>query len=95
MSEMEEINSKDFSDLKSKVDKIYYALMPNELLDSGGLIGEMKSFRVELKECKEEIQTIKSKNIKFEIYQKIMWSGLGTTAGLIAAYLLEILALKK
>ena len=92
MEEM--IKSKEFQDLKNKVDKIYFALMPNELLQTGGLVSDMKGFKKEIEGIKQDIHSLKEKNIKLTIYQTIMWTAGGAIIGLIAAYILQILGSK-
>jgi hypothetical protein len=91
---MAEISEKDFNDLKQTVDKIYYAVVGNELLKDGGMIGQLGVIVVRIDKHEERLDALEKKNIKLSIYQKIMWGGLGTAAGVLFAFLLEVFSKK-
>jgi len=75
---VQQIDSRDFDDVKQKVDKIYYAMVGGEINNDGGIVGQLKELKKRISEQDKEIQGLKDRNIKFDIYQRIMWTGIGS-----------------
>jgi hypothetical protein len=72
----------DMKDMKGKVDKMYFALMGNELARDGGLVG-----RIEKVEA--TVEKLEKAALKFAIHQRIMWSCLGAAAGIVFTYIVQ------
>lgn len=77
----------DITNMKGKVDKMFYALMGNEIGKDGGLVGRIEDLETITDEHGKSIQELKEKDIKIEVYQKVMW----TSIGFAAAALFEVL----
>ena len=74
--EMKQVH-KDLKEMTGKVDKMFYALMGNELAKDGGLVGRIEKLEKRIDNNELDIESIQKKNVGFEIYQKIMWTALG------------------
>lgn len=81
----------DLHDVKGKVDKMYHALMGNELLEDGGIIGRIKALEVKQKQFEKDLEEEKNKNIKLDIYQKLLWGAAGVTATGIIGYIIQVI----
>lgn len=79
------------SEMQEKVDKMYFALMGNELARDGGLVGRIEELEETDKNILKELQELKGKNIGFEIYQKIMWSMVGGVVALVFSYVVNLM----
>src|ERR1035437_6213882 len=101
---MEDINIKEFRELKGQVDKIYHALMGDEMMNDGGMISLVKKHSVNIKDIwesvhannkkfEDKLQVEINKNIKIDIYQKVIYSGLGGLFILIGTFIYQIITM--
>ena len=74
----------DMKDMKGKVDKMFYALMGNEIAKDGGLVARIEHLET-------SVENLEKASIKLAIYQRIMWTALGATSGIVFTYLVQLL----
>lgn len=79
----------DITNMKAKVDKMYYALMGNEIGKDGGLVGRIEELEVVTEKHDKSIQDLKDTNVKVLVYQKIMWTAIGFAAAALFSVLLS------
>jgi hypothetical protein len=87
---MEDIKE-EIQNINKKVDKMYYALMGSEITKDGGLIARIVKSETSIDILKDEIELLKNRNTKFEVYQRIMWSSLGGVVSMVFAYVINLL----
>lgn len=79
----------DLGKLDKKVDKVVGALMGNDIAKDGGLISRITELEEENQSRKEEIDTLKQNNQRFEIYQRIIWAAVGGIGVYLLTYTLN------
>lgn len=87
-----------FSDMREKVDKMYYALIGNELAQDGGLVQRIKDNEIEVVKMQKQIDALVKRHDRNALYLKIIWTMVGTigTGACIGLFnLLSKLFLKK
>ncbi|HEY4207971.1 MAG TPA: hypothetical protein VGM31_14205 [Puia sp.] len=72
-----QVPSEDFREMKNKVDKMYYALLGNELTEDGGLIRRVGESEKEIALLHDRIDQLERKNIKGELYLNWLWGLAG------------------
>lgn len=87
-TELQQIRT-DMSDMKGKVDEMYFALMGNKIGKDGGLVGRIEELETTMDEHEKDIQGLKEKNVKMEVYQKIMWTAIGFATASVFSILLS------
>ena len=87
---MEDIKE-EIQNINKKVDKMYYALMGSDITKDGGLVARIVKSETRIDILEDEIETLKNRNTKFEVYQKIMWGSLGGVVSMVFAYVINLL----
>ncbi len=80
MSMTDDQRDQKMNDLKSKVDKIYVALLGSELAKDGGLIQRVLDAEAEILVLKRDMQTQKEQETKNSLYVNIIWA-MGASIG--------------
>jgi hypothetical protein len=81
----------DMKDMKGKVDKMFYALMGNEIAKDGGLVGRIEHLETVFEKMEEKVDKLSETNIKMQVYQRIMWTSIGFVAASIFSYVLSLI----
>lgn len=89
-AEMHQLQT-DMRDMKGKVDKMFYALMGNEIAKDGGLVKRIERLEEAFEKQEETLEALSEKNSKIEIYQKILWTSLGFVAASVFGYVLSLI----
>lgn len=77
-------------DMKGKVDKMFYALMGNEIAKDGGLVGRIEHLEEAFEKLEGVVQKQAERNIKLEVYQRIMWTAIGGVAMAVFSYVITL-----
>lgn len=76
--------------ITAKVDKMYFALLGNELTRDGGLVGRINKLEEVTNKLDEDIEALTKKNLVMQVYQRIMWAAIGGTVGLVFSYVVQL-----
>lgn len=82
---------KEITNINSKVDKMYYALMGSDITKDGGLVARVVKGEQKIETLKDEVEEIKKKNAKIEVYQRFIWGAVGSSVTLMFTYVINIL----
>jgi len=88
--EIEQFNTK-LSEMNAKFDRVYYALVGNDLAQDGGIIGRVVVLEKEIEIANEQIEKLKADAAKNAQQVKILWSVGGAAVMLIAKALMDYL----
>ncbi|HEU4901181.1 MAG TPA: hypothetical protein VFT06_00275 [Flavisolibacter sp.] len=80
----------DLHEMKGKVDLLLTAIIGNDLLKDGGLVGQFNRMEARLAKLETRVDEQDDKIIKFDLYQKLIWAGVGVTATGIIGYLIQV-----
>lgn len=81
----------DMHEMKGKVDKMFTAIIGNELLKDGGLVGQFNRMEIRLDKLETRVDELDETVVKFGLYQKLIWAGIGVTATGILSYLIQVI----
>lgn len=79
----------DLKDVREKVDKMFYALMGNDLTNDGGLIKRIIELEEENLKLRKEMQDMRLDATKAGLYIKIIWGMAGALGASILALALK------
>jgi hypothetical protein len=74
-----------------KVDEMYDALMGSRIGKDGGLVGRIEDLELITDKHSKSIVELNEKNVKVEVYQKIMWGCVGGVAAMLFTYVINLL----
>lgn len=93
---MEEITKAEFKTLESKVsdikvtlDQVHGALIGNPLSKDGGMSERLHEAEKKIEDLEEELNVVKTKQIRFNTYTVIMWTSLGGVVAMIFALVIQ------
>lgn len=81
--------------IKSKVDSIHTCIIGSDLGKDGGLVQRLVDVEDTQNALDKRLSSVESKSIKQSIRVNILWAILGTTAGLIIAYIIQSIVYHK
>lgn len=81
----------EFVEMKDKFDEVYYALVGNKLTNDGGLVKRIGENETEIEEIRSRIEDMEKKNVKSELYVKILWGTGGFIASALFTYILQLI----
>lgn len=73
----------DNQEFKSKLDKIYFTLVGNDLSNEGSMMQRIKNMELKYETMRNEDQLIQRNQDKNNIYVRIIWVLVGTVATII------------
>lgn len=74
-----------------KVDKMYYALMGNEIAKDGGLVGRIQTLEKENEELREELEAFKTDKAKSDLYIKWIWALVSGLVSMVFGYVMTLI----
>lgn len=86
---MEQITHEDFHRMKLQVDKMYTALIGNEITQDGGLVGQIKNIDHRQNKLDERMGKMEKTIIKMAVYIKLFWASIGSTATAVFSLIIK------
>lgn len=80
----------EVSDIKKKVNEMYYALIGNPLSKDGGMIEKINEHERRIVELEKRCQQIEKNESKNSLYVRIMWGMAGVAGTSLFGYLISI-----
>lgn len=77
------------NEMAVKVDKLYIALIGSDLTKDGGLVGRISELEKQNETLENEIQEIKKKAAKSDMYLHIIWGLVGSIGTAVLAYVMR------
>lgn len=81
----------EVGEIKETVGEIRAALMGNQYAKDGGLVGRISKAEVKIETLEKEIDELKSRLSKNDVYVKIMWTLVGMGATALIGFLLSLI----
>lgn len=93
---MDEITKAEFrtlekavGDIKDTLNQVHGAIIGNPLSEDGGMSKRLTDAEEKIDELEAELNTVKTKQIKYNIYTIIMWTSLGAVVAMIFALVIQ------
>lgn len=81
----------EVGEIKDTVGEIRSALMGNTYAKDGGLVGRISKAEVKIETLEKEIDELKDRLVKSDVYVKIMWTLVGMGATALVGFLLSLI----
>lgn len=80
------------SKMEGKQDKMFFALMGNELSQDGGLIQRIKDLEEENIGLRDDLETIEKAHAKSDTHLKLLLVVIGSALTLIGKYVIDVIS---
>lgn len=82
---------KEFSEIKEILNEVHTAIIGNPLTKDGGMIARLVTAEQQLEKLELRVNDAEKKQIKYNVYTKLMWLLSGGIISIVFAYILELI----
>lgn len=82
---------KEFGEIKEILNEVHSAIIGNPLTKDGGIVARLLTAEQQLEKLEVRVNEADKKQIKYNVYTKLMWVLAGGIISIIFAYILELI----
>lgn len=82
---------KEFGEIKEILNEVHTAIIGNPLTKDGGMVARLITAEQQLEKLELRVNDAEKKQVKYNVYTRLMWLLSGGIISIIFAYILELI----